>query len=131
MNAPRWILDDFSPGLIKQNGGMMGKKLRILTGKTKQSVSGPILLNDVFDSHRFDGGHSQVLNQAFASFQLYQPERFSGTVSFFRASHRPLLHSLSKDLGWARFADRVDVHSIRSNQKVLVKLLTQPIYDRE
>ena len=119
-NAPRWLIEHLDPSAIAPLSKLVSRKLRRVLRNRKEASSKLMSLNDLFDTKRFSQENYAILDHCFASFQSYIPQRYEGTVTLFRANTRPLLHSLSQDLGWKPFAKEVIVHRIKANHNTII-----------
>ncbi|MEI8213376.1 MAG: hypothetical protein WCI02_14605 [Planctomycetota bacterium] len=69
----------------------------------------------------FDDSRREILGRIFQGLNGYQPESYTGRVTLFRATVRPLLHSLSPDLGWSPVAKEVIVHRIPGDHNTILE----------
>ena len=119
-NAPKWLIDQLDPSATVSLSKLISKKLRRMLRNRKGASSDLLRLNDLFDAQKFSQENHAILDDCFASFQSYMPEKYEGTVTLFRANIRPLLHSLSDDLGWKQFSNRVIVHRLQGNHNTII-----------
>ncbi len=61
-------------------------------------------LDEMFDRERLPEPHRRLMLEHLEAFYRYQPVAYDGRILLFWARCRPLFHSLSPDLGWARYA---------------------------
>jgi amino acid adenylation domain-containing protein len=119
-NAPNWLIENLDPATIVSVCKLASKKLRLALRNRKGSASNLLGLNDLFDTQKFSQENYAILDSCFAGFQTYVPEQYEGTLTLFRANSRPLLHSLSKDLGWKQFCNEVVVHRLQANHETVI-----------
>jgi thioesterase domain-containing protein len=60
----------------------------------------------MFDRERLPESSRRLTIDHLEAFYRYQPVAYDGRILLFWARCRPLFHSLSPDLGWARYAAR-------------------------
>jgi thioesterase domain-containing protein len=105
-NLPSWVLeniirnepDGFIAGLNNHLQAIGKRASRILSsGSVKWQ------LEDAFDVKRLPYKYVKMMELNLRAFREYAPKRYSGRLTLFRANTRPLLHSLSTDLGWSEW----------------------------
>ena len=120
INLPRWIAASCGPGNFRNTLSRANRKLGYLgrsllaRGKTKYTFE------DEFGTKKSHDHRRKVLGCLFQSFNEYKPKNYRGRVTLFRAVTRPLLNSLSPDLGWSGIATDVDVHSVPGDHETIL-----------
>jgi amino acid adenylation domain-containing protein len=120
-NAPRWLIENLDPAAIAPLSARVATKIKRILRKRSESTSHRLHLNDLFDAEKYSQENDEALDRCFEGYQAYLPERYDGTITLFRADSRPLLHSLSADLGWKQFSNRVVVHRLRANHETIIQ----------
>ncbi len=79
-------------------------------------------LDDIFDVNRLPPKYVKMMESNLRAFREYTPKHYSGRLTLFRASTRPLLHSQSADLGWSEWVTGgVEIHSIPGHHASILK----------
>jgi thioesterase domain-containing protein len=111
-NLPGWIGANCGPEDIKETAKKANRRLRYIGRRILSGGKTEYRFEDEFGHNRSHDSRREILGRIFQGFNGYQPESYAGRVTLFRASIRPLLHSLSPDLGWSSVAKEVIVHRI-------------------
>lgn len=78
-------------------------------------------LDDAFDVSREDPPHLALMQTVFAAVRDYVPRKYPGRLTLLRATAGPLLRGFEPDLGWHRFADKVEIHYIKGNHDTILR----------
>jgi thioesterase domain-containing protein len=125
-NLPSWVLDNILR--TEPNGFMAGLKnhLQILGKRGSRVLSSgssmPWKPEDLFDVSRLPPKYVKMTESNLRAFREYTPKHYSGRLTLFRASTRPLLHSQSADLGWSEWVTGgVEILSIPGHHAGILK----------
>ncbi len=120
-NLPRWIGANCGPENLRETLKKGSRRFRywarcfLSRGKTEYRFE------DEFGARRSHDDRHEILSRIFQGFNAYRPEPYGDRVTLFRASVRPLLHSLSPDLGWSRVAQEVHVHQVPGDHNTIIE----------
>jgi thioesterase domain-containing protein len=120
-NLPGWIVANCGPKDFTATAMKAYRRLRHIGRKVLSRGKAEYRFEDEFGYKRTHDHRREILNRIFKSFNDYQPESYAGRVTLFRASVRPLLQSLSPDLGWSSVAKEVIVHRIPGDHNTIVE----------
>jgi thioesterase domain-containing protein/acyl carrier protein len=120
-NLPRWVGANCGPEDIRETAKKANRRLRYIGRRVLSGGKTEYRFEDEFGHHRSNDSRGEILGRIFQGFNGYQPEPYTGRVTLFRASVRPLFHSLSPDLGWSRVAKEVIVHRILGDHNTILE----------
>jgi amino acid adenylation domain-containing protein len=120
-NLPSWVGANCGPEDIKETAKKANRRLRYIGRRILSGGKTEYRFEDEFGHNRSHDSRREILGRIFQGFNGYQPESYTGRVTLFRASVRPLLHSLSPDLGWSRVAREVIVHRILGDHNTILE----------
>jgi thioesterase domain-containing protein len=125
-NLPGWVLDNILR--TEPNGFIAGLQnhLQMLGKRGSRMLSSGSLIpstpEDLFDVSRLPPNFVHMMESNLRAFREYTPKHYSGRLTLFRASTRPLLHSQSADLGWSEWvAGGVEILSIPGHHAGILK----------
>ncbi len=127
-NLPSWVLDNilrtepngFIAGLNNHLQMLAKRGSRILSSGGSMPCKSE--LEDIFDVNRLPPKYVKMMESNLRAFREYTPKHYSGRLTLFRAGTRPLLHSLSADLGWSEWVTGgVEIHSIPGHHASILK----------
>jgi thioesterase domain-containing protein len=111
-NLPNWLRYDVVPAGWPAIAARTRRKIatfgdRVLTfGHESAAQLAKRALDEMFDRERLPEPYRRLAIDYLEAFYRYQPVAYDGRILLFWARCRPLFHSLSPDLGWARYAAR-------------------------
>ena len=120
-NFPRYlreVLRNFSPSRLNRS---VGRKLRYQLRRLASGQQYKVEVYDVLDANQVKTQNIELMRTVFAALQDYIPSRCSVKLSLFRAKTRPLKGDSSRDLGWSRFVDDLDVCSINGTHDTILQ----------
>jgi amino acid adenylation domain-containing protein len=120
-NLPGWIGANCGPEDIKETAKKANRRLRYLGRRIISGGKTEYRFEDEFGHHRSHDSRREILGRIFQGFHGYQPGSYAGRVTLFRASVRPLLQSLSPDLGWSSVAQEVIVHRVAGDHDTILE----------
>ncbi|MFN9626550.1 MAG: non-ribosomal peptide synthetase, partial [Planctomycetota bacterium] len=120
-NLPSWIKANCGPENLQETIKKGSRRLRYWTRRYITRGKTEYRFEDEFGNRRSHDDRREILGRIFQSFNGYQPESYAGRVTLFRASVRPLLHSLSPDLGWSSVAQEVVVYRIPGDHNTILE----------
>jgi thioesterase domain-containing protein len=121
VNLPSWVGSNCGPEDIKEIAKKASRRLRYIGRRILSGGKTEYRFEDEFGHTRSHDSHREILGRIFQGFNGYQPESYTGRVTLFRATVRPLLHSLSPDLGWSPVAKEVIVHRIPGDHNTILE----------
>jgi amino acid adenylation domain-containing protein len=120
-NLSSWIKANCGPENLQETIKKGSRRLRYWTRRYITRGKTEYRFEDEFGNRRSHDDRREILGRIFQSFNGYQPESYAGRVTLFRASVRPLLHSLSPDLGWSSVAQEVVVYRIPGDHNTILE----------
>ena len=120
-NFPRYlreVLRNFSTSRLNRS---VGRKLRYQLRRLASGQQYKVEVYDVLDANQVKTQNIELMRTVFAALQDYIPSRCSVKLSLFRAKTRPLKGDSSRDLGWSRFVDDLDVCSINGTHDTILQ----------
>lgn len=124
-NLPQWLRYDVMQAGRSSLGARARRKLasvgsRVLTfGSDTPTQLAERAVDEIFGRDQLPESHRRLTIDHLKGFYRYRPSVYDGHVLLFWARCRPLLHSLSPDLGWEQYAaggfDRIVVRCNHDN----------------
>ena len=118
-NLHNWLADDLLKTPLRELLDRVRLKIKS-TARRMGLLSSPLPasspihgLQSWLDLEHLSDQRRSLIETNYLAWQSYQPRPYPGRVTLFRARTRPLLHSLSPDLGWAEIArEGVDIRVV-------------------
>jgi thioesterase domain-containing protein len=127
MNLPRWITVNCEVENRKATIEMAYRRIRYYQRMFHTLGKAKFQYDDELRSSMRRDGRRLVLGQLYQSVRENSPESYSGRVTLFRATTRPLFRALSPDLGWSQFAKNVEIHRVPGDHN---SMLGSPAVDQ-
>jgi thioesterase domain-containing protein/acyl carrier protein len=127
INLPRWITANCGVENRKATIDMAYRRIRYYQRLFQTLGKAKFQYDDEFGSSTRRDGRRLVLGQLYQSVREYSPESYSGRVTLFRATTRPLFRALSPDLGWSQVAKNVEIHKVPGDHN---SMLGSPAIDQ-
>jgi thioesterase domain-containing protein len=108
-NLPFWMREEFLQFSASQFAGRAARKLRRFYRLMASGGRARIELDDLFNANHIQSPDRELMRAALVAFYDYVPRPYTGKLTLFRAKARPLLSGSSRDLGWDRFAEMLEV----------------------
>jgi thioesterase domain-containing protein/acyl carrier protein len=108
-NLPFWMREEFFQFSASQFAGRAARKLRRFYRLMASGGRARIELDDLFNANHIQSPDRELMRAALVAFYDYVPRPYTGKLTLFRAKARPLLSGSSRDLGWDRFAEMLEV----------------------
>ena len=132
-NLPLWLYYNVLTTSPRRFYVAVRRKLNRVVRNVKQQIAaGPAMTprirpEDVANVSGLTPEEYQISQDRLNAFFDYSPGPYSGRITVFRTTARPLLHSLEPDLGWSDVVgDRVTVESIPGEHELILR----PPYSR-
>ena len=120
-NLPRWIGANCGPENLRETFKKGSRRFRYWARRFLSQGKNVYRFEDEFGARRSHDDRHEILSRIFQGFNAYRPEPYGDRVTLFRASVRPLLHSLSPDLGWSSVTQKVRVHRIPGDHNTIIE----------
>ena len=137
-NLYNWLADDLLKTPLRELLDRV--RLKIKTSARRMGLlsrdlpaSSPLhSLHSWLDLEHLSDQRRSLIETNYLAWQSYLPRAYPGRVTLFRARTRPLLHSLSPDLGWAEIArEGVDIRIIAGHHwSIMVEPNVQNLADQ-
>jgi thioesterase domain-containing protein/acyl carrier protein len=124
-NLPHWLRYDILQSGVSSLGARVRRKLasvgsRVRTmGPDTPAQIAERAVDEIYGRDELPESHRRLTIARLKEFYQYRPSVYDGHVLLFWARCRPLLHSLSPDLGWEQYAaggfDRIVVRCNHDN----------------
>jgi len=120
-NLPGWFGANCNPGNVRETLKRGSRRLRYWVRRFISQGKTEYRFEDEFGARRSHEDRHEILSRIFQGFNAYRPEPYGDRVTLFRASVRPLLRSLSPDLGWSSVAREVLVHQVPGDHNTILE----------
>ena len=137
-NLYNWLADDLLKTPLRELLDRV--RLKIKTSARRMGLlssdlpaSSPLhSLHSWLDLEHLPDQRRSLIETNYLAWQSYLPRAYPGRVTLFRARTRPLLHSLSPDLGWAEIArEGVDIRVVAGHHwSIMVEPNVQNLADQ-
>jgi acyl transferase domain-containing protein len=124
VNLPQWIWHDLLLSTRRENldrlrrgAGRIQRAARRLIGRTEA-----VQVGDHMDVRVLPDHVRAVFEANFEAFRGYEPGRYPGRITVFRATAQPLFTPHLDDHGWGRYADEVRVVDVVGNHISIIGL---------
>jgi len=119
-NLPSWVRDEFRQFSARRLASSAARKLRWVYRHLASGGRAPRELDDVFDAGQVPSQNLELMRTVFAAFRDYEPKPYAGKLTLLRARIGPLLSGSSRDLGWGRLVDTLEIRQINGNHESIL-----------